>query len=73
MVRVRTPTASCAPTSDPADVSVHVDVLGAAYLGGARLAPYAYDGRITETTDGAIAALDRGMRTASAPWATTGF
>jgi predicted acetyltransferase len=65
--------ASCTPTTDPSDVAVTVDVLGAAYLGGARLAPYAYDGRITEATDGAIAALDRSMRTARAPWATTGF
>jgi predicted acetyltransferase len=66
-------TASCTPTTDPSDVTVNVDVLGATYLGGARLAPYAYDGRITETTDGAIAALDRSLRTANAPWATTGF
>jgi len=65
--------ATCTPTDAPADVALGVDVLGAAYLGGARLAPYADSGRITEMTPGSVAALDQAMRTANAPWATTGF
>ncbi len=65
--------ATCTRTDDEPDVSLAIDVLGAAYLGGASLAGYALAGRIDEHTDGAVAALDRGMRTARAPWATTGF
>jgi predicted acetyltransferase len=65
--------ATCAPTDDSADVALDVGILGAAYLGGAPLAPYATAGRITELTPGSIAALDRGMRTARAPWASTSF
>jgi predicted acetyltransferase len=65
--------ATCVPTDDPADVALDVEVLGAAYLGGSPLHPYVAAGRIEELTPGAVAALDRGMRTARAPWATTGF
>jgi predicted acetyltransferase len=65
--------AACMPTSEPADVALNVDVLGAAYLGGSPLAPYVAAGRITELTPGSVAALDRGLRTARAPWATTSF
>jgi predicted acetyltransferase len=64
---------SCDPTGDSADVALDIDVLGAAYLGGASLAPYVMAGRIEEFTPGSVAALDRGMRTAKAPWAPTGF
>lgn len=65
--------ATCVPTDEPADVSLGVDVLGAAYLGGGPLAPYVMAGRIEEITPGSVAALDRGLRTSRAPWATTGF
>ena len=65
--------ATCTPTDDTADVALGVDVLGAAYLGGTALGPYVTAGRIEELTPGAVAALDRGMRAARAPWATTGF
>lgn len=65
--------AICAPTDESADVALDVDVLGAAYLGGTPLAPYVAAGRIEELTPGSVAALDRAMRTARAPWATTGF
>jgi predicted acetyltransferase len=65
--------ATCTPTDREPDVSLGIDVLGGAYLGGAALHPYALAGRIEEHTDGAIAALDRGLRTSRAPWATTGF
>jgi hypothetical protein len=65
--------ATCASTDEPADVALNVDVLGAAYLGGSPLAPFVAASRVTELTPGSVAALDRGMRTAHAPWATTGF
>ena len=64
---------TCVPTDEPADVALPVDVLGAAYLGGAPLWPHARTGRIDERRDGAVAAFDRSLRTARAPWATTGF
>jgi predicted acetyltransferase len=65
--------ATCVPTDEPADVALNVDVLGAAYLGGSALAPYVAAGRISELTPGSVAALDRSLRPARAPWATTGF
>jgi predicted acetyltransferase len=65
--------AACTPTNREPDVSVGIDVLGAAYLGGASLGAYQLAGRIDEHTAGAVAALDRGLRTSRAPWATTGF
>jgi predicted acetyltransferase len=65
--------ASCSPTDREPDVSLGIDVLGAAYLGGAALEPYLLAGRIEEHTDGAVAALDHGLRTSRAPWATTNF
>jgi predicted acetyltransferase len=65
--------ASCTPTDREPDVSVGIDVLGAAYLGGSPLEPYVLAGRIDEQTDGAVAALDHGLRTSRAPWATTTF
>lgn len=66
-------TASCDGTDAPADVTLGVDVLAAAYLGGSSLAPYVTAGRVTELTPGAVAALDRSLRTARSPWATTNF
>jgi predicted acetyltransferase len=56
---------------DVEDSNPHV--VAALYLGGASLAPYVMAGRIEEFTPGSVAALDRGMRTAKAPWAPTGF
>jgi predicted acetyltransferase len=65
--------AECTPTDREPDVSVDIDVLGGAYLGGVSVLPYALAGRIEEHTPGALAALDHAMRTTHAPWATTGF
>ena len=65
--------ATCIATDEPADVSLGADVLGAAYLGGSPLGPYLLSGRLDELTPGSVARLDRGLRTARAPWATTGF
>lgn len=65
--------AMCTPTEAEPDISLGVDVLGALYLGGASLRPYVLAGRVEEHTTGSVGALDRGMRTARAPWATTSF
>ncbi len=66
--------ATCATTDRRADVSVDIDVLGGAYLGaGSPLRGYELAGRIVEHSSGALAALERAMRTSRAPWATTGF
>ena len=65
--------ASCEPTDAPADVALGVDVLGGLYLGGGSLHPYELAGRVDELVPGAAARLDRSMRTARAPWATTNF
>jgi predicted acetyltransferase len=66
--------ATCAPTDRSPDVSVDIDVLGGAYLGGgSSLRGYALAGRIEEHSFGALAALERTMRTSRAPWATTNF
>jgi predicted acetyltransferase len=47
--------ARCERTDDPADVTLSVTELGAAYLGGRPLAEFAATGRITEHTAGALA------------------
>ena len=65
--------ASCEPTDAPADVTLGVDVLGGLYLGGGSVRPYQLAGRVEELTSDATARLDRSMRTARAPWATTNF
>lgn len=45
---------TCVRTDDPADLSMDVDVLGGAYLGGRSLALYASIGEVTEHTPGAL-------------------
>lgn len=65
--------ATCSACAELPDVVLDVEVLGATYLGGAPLHPYVVAGRVDEVTAGAVATLDRGLRTARAPWATTGF
>ncbi|WP_112246611.1 GNAT family N-acetyltransferase [Kribbella monticola] len=47
-------TAVCTPTDDPADLTIPVRELGAAYLGGRRLAEFAATGRVVEHTAGAL-------------------
>ncbi len=47
--------ARCERTEDPADLSLTVTELGAAYLGGRPLAEFAATGRVTERTPGALA------------------
>lgn len=48
--------ATCEPTSDPADLTLPAEALGAAYLGGTTLASLAVAGRVDEATAGAVAA-----------------
>lgn len=48
------PKVQCERTEDPADLSLSVTELGAAYLGGRPLAEFAATGRVTEHTRGAI-------------------
>lgn len=48
------PKVQCERTEDPADLSLSVTELGAAYLGGRRLAEFAATGRVTEQTPGAL-------------------
>jgi predicted acetyltransferase len=64
---------SCAPTSRSADLTVPVDALGAAYLGGTSWVGLAAAGWVDEHTPGA-AERARVLFTASrAPWCSTNF
>ena len=65
--------ATCTRTDADPDVTLGLDVLGATYLGGTRLWPFALAGRAHERTPGALTALDRALQTTRAPWGTTGF
>jgi len=65
--------ASCERTSAPADLSVPVRALGAAYLGGTKLSALAGAGLVTEIQPGALAALSAAMSWDPAPWSPTGF
>ena len=60
--------AECTAASGPADLSVDVSGLGAAYLGGTRLGGLAEAGLITEHRAGALAALSAAMSWDPAPW-----
>ncbi|WJV47895.1 GNAT family N-acetyltransferase [Streptomyces flavofungini] len=55
------------PTTAPADLSVEVRDLGAAYLGGTRITAAVRAGLATEHTPGAAAALDAALRTDRLP------
>ena len=59
---------SCEPTAAPADISMDVSALGAAYLGGTRLGSLAAAGLIIEHRPGALAALSAAMSWDPAPW-----
>ncbi len=65
--------AACAPTDADPDLVLDIADLGAAYLGGVRLATLARCGRIVERTGGAAARADRLLRSDPPPWSTTGF
>jgi predicted acetyltransferase len=65
--------ASCTPTRDGADLTLSAAELGAAYLGGTRLAALAAARRVEEHTEGALATADRMFAEARAPWCQTFF
>jgi predicted acetyltransferase len=59
---------TCEPTTDPADVSLGVRELGAAYLGGTRLGALAAAGLVRELRPGTLAALSAAMSWDPSPW-----
>ncbi|MGW0572755.1 GNAT family N-acetyltransferase [Streptomyces tauricus] len=65
--------ASCARTSDPADIALSVRDLGAAYLGGVSLTSLAAAGRVRELRQGALAEASLGLASVVAPWLPHGF
>ena len=64
---------SCKRTTAAPDISLSAPELGAAYLGGARLASMARAGRAAENTDGALRLFDRMFATEQAPWCAHHF
>ncbi|WP_028809374.1 GNAT family N-acetyltransferase [Streptomyces sp. 351MFTsu5.1] len=65
--------ASCARTTDPADLALSVRELGAAYLGGVSLASLAGAGLVRELRPGALAEASVGFGSVTAPWLPHGF
>jgi predicted acetyltransferase len=61
-------TASCERTSDPADITLDVRDLGAAYLGGTRLGSLAAAGLVTELRPGTLGPLSAAMTWDPGPW-----
>lgn len=61
--------AVCIPTGDPADLTLPVSALGAAYLGGRGLMPLSAAGVVRESREGAARELSAAMRWDPAPWA----
>ncbi|MBV9206404.1 MAG: GNAT family N-acetyltransferase [Actinobacteria bacterium] len=60
--------ASCEPATSAADVALDVAELGAAYLGGTKLAALAEAGLVTERRPGAVRQLSAAMSWDPAPW-----
>jgi predicted acetyltransferase len=60
--------ATCEVTSAPADLSLDVSALGAAYLGGTRLGDLARAGQVTEHTPGTLALASTALSWDPAPW-----
>ncbi len=60
--------ADCARTDEPADIALDVRELGAAYLGGTRLAALAAAGLVAELRPGAVGSLSTAMSWDPAPW-----
>lgn len=66
--------ASCVRTADPADLTLSVRELGAAYLGGVSLASLGAAGRVRELREGALTEASLGFfSTTVAPWLPHGF
>jgi len=60
--------ATCEPTRAEPDLALDAAALGAAYLGGTRLATLAAAGQVRELRDGALAVADAAFRGAVEPW-----
>jgi predicted acetyltransferase len=60
--------ADCVPTQDSPDLALSAAELGAAYLGGTRLAALAAAGRVAELRPGAVAAASRAFAGDREPW-----
>jgi predicted acetyltransferase len=65
--------ATCERTSAAADVTLPVQALGAAYLGGTTLGTLAAAGLAGQARPGAIAALSTALSWEPAPWSPTNF
>ena len=65
--------ATCERTSAAADVTLPVQALGAAYLGGTTLGALAAAGLAAQARPGAIAALSTALSWEPAPWSPTSF
>ncbi|MFF0554563.1 GNAT family N-acetyltransferase [Streptomyces sp. NPDC004266] len=65
--------AVCSRTSDPADLSLSVRELGAAYLGGTSLVSLAAAGRVRELREGALVEASVAFGSPVAPWLPHGF
>ncbi|MFD9971356.1 GNAT family N-acetyltransferase [Streptomyces sp. NPDC059011] len=65
--------ASCERTAGPADLSLDVRELGAAYLGGVTLSSLAGAGRVRELRGGALAEASAAFASDVAPWLPHGF
>lgn len=60
--------ATCEPTTDPADLALDVQALGAAYLGGETLRALAGAGLVTELRPGPLGVASRAMASDVAPY-----
>jgi len=65
--------ATCERTTDPADLELPVDVLGAGFLGGRDLVPFAATGAVRQVRPGALKALSTAMSWEPRPWGATVF
>ncbi|MEV6024414.1 GNAT family N-acetyltransferase [Streptomyces sp. NPDC052036] len=65
--------ASCARTTDAADLALSVRELGSAYLGGVSLTTLAAAGRVRELRQGALAEASLAFGSTVAPWLPHGF
>jgi predicted acetyltransferase len=66
-------TATCIRTDAAPELTIDVRTLGAAYLGGTRLAEAAHGDGATEHRNGALVDADRLFRTSDEPWCSTWF
>ncbi len=66
--RLTTAKGSCERTDDPADLTVPVSALGAAFMGGRPLTAFAGAGLVTEHREGALRELSTAMSWDPKPW-----